>query len=92
MASNNEAHLTLHTDGQIKTIALPIEVAVDLLDSLPSDMRYTFAEGDPGGYDHIWMTPDEVMDSENVTEDEIDQARMAWRVGEDDEWMTDISS
>ena len=34
--------------------------------------KFQLAEGDPGGYDHIWMTPDEVMDSENVSEDEID--------------------
>ena len=52
--------------------------------------KFKLGEGDPGGYDYVWMTVLELLDCENVSEQEIDQVRLAWREALEEDWPTSL--
>ena len=47
-------------------------------------------ERDPGGFDYVWMTVEQIMECENVTQEEVDSARMAWRAAQEEDWPTSL--
>ena len=40
--------------------------------------KFKLGERDPGGFDYVWMTVEQILECENVTQEEVDDARMAW--------------
>ena len=47
-------------------------------------------ELDPGGYDYVWMTVDDIIESEDVPEEDITNARITWREAQEEDWPTSI--
>ena len=52
--------------------------------------KFKLGERDPGGFDYVWMTVDQILECENVTQEEVDQARMAWRASQEEDWPTSL--
>ena len=50
--------------------------------------KFKLGERDPGGFDYVWMTVEQILECENVTQEEVDQARMTWRAAQDEDWPT----
>ena len=48
--------------------------------------KFKLGEADPGGYDYLWMTVDQLLECDNVNEEELTQARLMFRTVGEDGW------
>ena len=51
--------------------------------------KFKLGDADPGGYDYVWMTVDQLLECDNVNEEELMQARLVYRDAGEDGWRAD---